>query len=186
VIIVPAQTAQGGISNYYQIIRNYFDERVVYLYRGSRNYPYKKNVFVETWRIIKDYLLFCKILSQHDVKLVQTTTALTYKSVIRDGIYIFLAKLFGKKTIVFYRGWDIELEKKISKSILFKSIFLKTNASIVLSNYQYKWLKERNVNNIFHSTTIIDDKFINYIKEKEIVKKYTIIFSKIGERKRNF
>ena len=172
-IVVPAATAKGGISNYYQVMRKYFNNQIVYVTRGSRNYPHQKFVLIELMRLIKDYLYFVIRLFDFRIKLVQTSTALGEKSVKRDGLYILLSKLFNKKVIVFYRGWDINYENKINNFFIFRKIFLKTSASIVLSRYQYEWLQGRKVQKIYKGTTSVDDVMIDKINNEVITDKYS-------------
>jgi glycosyltransferase involved in cell wall biosynthesis len=177
-IVVPAATAKGGISNYYQVMKKYFNNQIVYVTRGSRNYPHQKFILIEIMRLIKDYLYFFIRLFDFRIKLVQTSTALGKKSVKRDGLYILLAKLLNKKVIVFYRGWDINYENKINRDWFFKKIFLNSNSSIVLSRYQYDWLKKRKVKKIYMGTTAVDDMMLKNINEEKIVYKFKCITSR--------
>jgi glycosyltransferase involved in cell wall biosynthesis len=179
IIIVPAITAKGGISNYYQIMENYFLDNVIYMYRGARNYPYKSGFLSELKRLVKDYSIYFRYLMNPEVKLIQTTTALGRNAVLRDAIFIILAKIMKKKTIVFYRGWDMLYEKKVSRSKIFNNIFLKVDASIVLSQYQKKWLEEREAGNIYIGTTVVDDQMLELINPESIIKK----LSDISQRK---
>ena len=178
-IIVPARTARGGITNYYHTLRNYFDDNIIYHYRGSRHYPYHKGFIYELLRIVRDYFLFVYKILKYDIKVVQTTTALWERSVIRDSIFIILARVLRIKVIVFYHGWNVNYEVKLDKNIFFKFLFLKADASIVLSNYQKEKLLLYNYNKrIYIETTLVDDKLLKSINTDFIEKKYRNLNSK--------
>ena len=57
---------------------------------------------------------------------------------VRDSMYLIIAKIFGKKTITFFRGWSREFEQRIiSKPGYFKyvlNLYKKSDAVLVLAN----------------------------------------------------
>ena len=57
-ILSPAETADGGIKNYYQVLKDYFSIPVYYQYRGAREWPYRGSSFFEGLRLIKDYISY--------------------------------------------------------------------------------------------------------------------------------
>jgi len=133
-ILVPAPTARGGISNYYQVLRDSFGENIEYFERGARTWPVKDSRIKESARIVFDYLRFLRRLKERDVALVQSTTSLSLATTYRDGLFLMLAKWHGAKTIVFFRGWDDHAEAKVSSKLaLFFRFFGSTDAAIVLS-----------------------------------------------------
>ena len=117
-ILKPAYTAQGGISNYYRVLENKFALPVEYFERGARNWPKRNGHILEILRAIKDLILFVYKLSIYNYGIVQTSTSLGSFAVIRDGIFVFFAKLFGCKVVVFFRGWDETFEKIMEKKYL--------------------------------------------------------------------
>ncbi|HCX99207.1 MAG TPA: hypothetical protein DG754_03625 [Bacteroidales bacterium] len=59
-ITVPASTARGGITNYYQVLRNEFSSNIEYFERGARTWPLRKGVITELIRAWKDFKAFKK------------------------------------------------------------------------------------------------------------------------------
>ncbi len=133
-VLVPGNSARGGVTNYYISLRKHLPENVIYLERGARKFPYNKNLISEIFRMIKDYSLFVWYLLSKNISIVHTNTSLDKKGVIRDVVYLFIAKLFRKKTIVFYRGWDDDFANEISVKMPFwYKPYLRVHVSIVLA-----------------------------------------------------
>ena len=167
-ILVPGENARGGITNYYTSIRNDFPSNIIYLKRGSRNWPIKSNRFIEISRIISDYIKFIYFILLKNISLVQTTTSFSINSIIRDSFFIIIIKLFRKKVIVFFRGWNNEFVYNLSglKLRLFKTVFFKADALIDLSQNKVNYLKKLGYKRpIFLETTLAD---INLIKDLKI------------------
>ena len=172
-ILTPDKNARGGITNFYIILKKYFPSNFIYLYRGARNFPFKKSFLLESIRIINDYLKFTFYLICKNIALVQTSTSLYNKSVIRDGIYILLAKLFRKKVIVYYHGWNINYSNKLSNNWLFKNIYFKADAFILLTQLAKKSLIEWGYKKkIYISSTAVNEDLIKDINEDFLRKKY--------------
>jgi len=166
IVLVPGQNAKGGITNYYYSIRKFFPTNIIYLERGVRNWPLKVSRFNEVVTHLKDYMEFVAMVSKRDVAMVQTTTAFASSSILRDGIFIFISKLFRKKTIVFFRGWDDKYVYNISgvhKKMVYKT-FLKADAIIDLSVHNIEYLKQLGYKNkLYLETTLVDESLIENI-----------------------
>jgi glycosyltransferase involved in cell wall biosynthesis len=174
-ILVPAVTARGGITNYYQVLKTAFSDRVEYFERGARTWPYRKGVLSELLRAWKDYLAFRKRVAKNDIKLVQTTTSLGFNTIIRDGLFIRHARKKGLKTIVFFRGWDETAVKKVEKRYhwLFKFFFFKADTLITLSEKAKTDLKKWGYHkDIRVETTLVDKKLLEGVNEAFIVDKF--------------
>lgn len=171
-ILIPANNARGGITNYYKILKKYFSNKVVYQYRGARNFPYRKGALHEYIRLFNDFAIFIVKLFDSNLKVIQTTTSLNPNAVKRDAVFILLAKLFKKKVIVFFRGWDLDYAEKIQESKLLKKIYFKADACIVLTRYAKtslgKWGYKKKI--YFGSTAVEDEMVSNLDKEKLFVK----------------
>jgi len=172
-ILVPKETALGGISNFYEILRIYFNKNIHYLNRGSRTYPFKKSSITEAFRIITDYVKFTHSIMVNKIGIVQTTTYFGNRAVIRDGVFILLAKIMGKKTIVFYHGWNSAISEKYLENELFKKIYFNINAAVVLSESQKATLICKGFKKeIFIETTAVDDQYLKEDFKQLITKKY--------------
>lgn len=179
-ILIPHKEARGGITNYYYTLKKYFSIEVKYLLRGARKLPYNQGFVKEYARIISDIIKFTFILITQRISLIQTTTSLVPKAVIRDGIFILIAKLLGKKVIVFYRGWNIEYAEKVGQKKLYRSIFFKADAVIVLSELAKSTLENWGYKNkIFMETTLVDEELIKNVDPDSFNSKYNNINSSI-------
>jgi glycosyltransferase involved in cell wall biosynthesis len=174
-VLVPNKNARGGITNYYDSLKNYFGKDIIYLTRGARNWPKKQFFLFEVFRLFKDFFKFILIISKRDIKLIQTTTSFSTNALFRDSIYILLSKIFNKKVIVFYRGWDELLVKKIEKHglFLFKWVYFKADAFIDLASTNIETLRKWGYKkSIFLETTVVDNKLIEGINYENIKMKY--------------
>jgi len=174
-ILVPAVTARGGITNYYHVLKNEFSENVEYFERGARTWPIRKGILGELLRAYRDYLSFKNRLSKNDIALVQTTTSLGINSIIRDGFFLRYANKRKLKTIAFFRGWDEKAERKTEQKYLwlFKHFFFKADCFLVLSerikSTLTKWGYKKN---IYVETTLVDKKLLSDIDESFIIDKF--------------
>lgn len=173
-ILVPAPTARGGITNYYQVLRDEFDENIEYFERGARTWPVKDSKIKEAYRIFTDYIAFIKRLKRGDISLVQSTTSLSISTTIRDGLFLKIAQFYGSKTIVFFRGWEDGAERKINSLLwLFRHFFWKTDAMIVLSQRVSDSLKNWGYQKpIYIETTLFDKKIVEGVQVSSIADKY--------------
>ena len=170
-ILIPGPDARGGITNYYYSIRKHLDNNYIFLVRGARKWPYHSNIFKEFFRIVMDNILFLSILLTKNVKIVQTSTSLTSTALIRDSIYLFFAKVFRLKTVIFFRGWDPSKEQKIKW--IFRKIIFASDAIIVLSEYVKSLLiKSGYKNKIYAETTLVDVDLLKNVSAEKIVEKY--------------
>lgn len=165
-INVPNLNIPGGVSSLYSTLdlesqkkANYF-----YLYFEKKDSNYSEKIK----RLILKYFEFYKTIYKYDIILINPS--LTFKSFFRDSIFAFLIKLRNRKLIVFWHGWEDNVEEKIKDSFLlstlFKISFGKADGIIVLgrifqnkildlySNKKGKFLLFQNVANF------------KYIKEK--------------------
>ncbi|MBK7630215.1 MAG: hypothetical protein IPJ23_05875 [Ignavibacteriales bacterium] len=111
-----------------------------------------------------------------NIQLVQTTTSLSSRALLRDGIYILLSQIFKKKVIVFFRGWDYNFVKKISglRFSVFKYIYFKTDALIDLSNENKQHLLNWGYDkSIYVESTVFDDSIENAVTIESITQKFS-------------
>lgn len=180
-ILVPASTARGGITNYYQVLKDEFSENIEYFERGSRTWPVRKGFIPELIRAYQDYIAFKKRLLKNDVALVQTTTSLGLNTTIRDGLFIKYANKKGIKTSVFFRGWDDAAESKIKKKyfLLFKYFFFNADCFITLSEKTKNKLKEWGFQrNIVVESTLVDKRLLINVNKSFIINKFKMMKEK--------
>lgn len=98
------------------------------------------------------------------VDLVFLNPSLDFKSLIRDGIFIIISRLFRKQVIVFFRGWISECEQHIEKKYLsaFKFVFFRSNALMVLAEAFSNKLKQWGYQEkIYVETTIVESVYFD-------------------------
>ena len=177
-ILIPHPNARGGITNYYQTIKDYLSGDVDYFFRGAKEWPYRKSAIYEILRIIRDNWLFTLKIIGNKYQLLQTTTSFSLNAVIRDAIFILIAKIFGLKIIVFYRGWDEHFIRRIRENRLlfwlFKTIYFKADAIIDLVQSNIDRLKKWGYQKpIYLESTLVDDSLIESISLHSIIDKYS-------------
>ena len=123
-IVTPSFSLLGGVANHYQGLMPYWKSDVKYIFYGKRkNFPAFITLIPDLLRFIF-HMLFLK----YDVVIVNPSLR-TYQ-LKRDGIYLKIARFFGKKVVTFIHGWDDLLAEKIEKSphkfcqIYGKSLFI--------------------------------------------------------------
>lgn len=177
-ILVPAFTARGGITNYYQVLKHEFPDEIEYFERGARTWPVRKGVFAELIRAYKDYSQFKKRIKKVDIKLVQSTTSLGLNSIIRDGFFLRHANKKGIKTIAFFRGWDDTAEDITQKKYLklFRYFFFHADAFIVLSERTASTLRKWGYNGkIYTETTLVDKQLVTDVSSKKLTEKFKVL-----------
>lgn len=170
-ILVPAETARGGVMNYYKILRKELPEEILYLIRGSRNYPYREGFFRRKVRLFQDYLSCAKYLRTGEFGVLKTTTSFSSGALIRDSVYLLLARRYNVKSIVFFHGGDNSLFSVIEKRWfnLFKSVYFKADAIIDLSKKNIEWFKRKGYKGkLFLETTAVEKELLSEVNEETL------------------
>ncbi|MBS1492816.1 MAG: glycosyltransferase family 4 protein [Bacteroidetes bacterium] len=174
-ILVPGENARGGITNYYYSIKKEFKHEVEYFLRGSRTYPFRESILKDAIQPFKDLWRFYKKIRKKEFSLLQTTTAFDDVSLIRDFMFIVLAKRYKMKVIVFFRGWDQSFAQKLEKKYLglFKIVYFKADAIIELSSdFRKKLIQWGYKKKIYLETTLVNKELVKDLNKDEIESKY--------------
>jgi glycosyltransferase involved in cell wall biosynthesis len=177
---------EGGVVNYYNLFFKHFESNVILLKHnsiGSRAYlfyyPLIKRVLYPFYYVFDFFIFFLKLIFDRKIKIVQVSPSLIPVPLIRDGLLVLMAKLLGKKVVVFYRGWKLPTYNKISENSalrkLFNLVFQMNTLQVVLaSSFKNDLVKlnPRKPVNIFVTTTAIDKSEI--IKNKTLKSSDTI------------
>ncbi|MBN8547156.1 MAG: glycosyltransferase family 4 protein [Ignavibacteria bacterium] len=180
VLLVPAPTAKGGISYYYESLRNELPQDVIFFERGARNWPQRTGFFGELKRIFSDFRLFRSLVRKEKISLVQSSTSLGVLTTLRDGIFLKYSQSKGIKTIAFFRGWDADVEKEIEEKYLkmFKFFFFSCDVLMSLSQHVkgklQSWGFEKE---IFVETTLVDKTLLSAIGQQQIVERHNNAFA---------
>ncbi len=166
----------GGVGNYYSGLKDKFSLNIKYHYVGNKG----KNKILMAILLPFGLIKFMITLIKFKPEIIHLNPSLRIKAIIRDAIYLMISKFFKKKVVIFWRGWNSDVEKKISNKYpkLFKRIYNKANAHIVLaSDFKNKLQKWGITKSIFLETTKVDDELLaNYKKEDIKNKKMQILF----------
>jgi glycosyltransferase involved in cell wall biosynthesis len=175
VLVCVPRTNDGGGANYFNALKDLLPPNVVYFYRGKPNWPKSSGLINEVYRIINDYLSYIYILIRRKYKVIHINTFFGGRGVYRDALFLILAKLMGKKVIVFFRGWDLAFSSNNRSKFLhlIKIIYFKSDAFITLSSDEKNKLRSWGYKKlIFSETTTVDESLIRGISIADIKRKY--------------
>jgi glycosyltransferase involved in cell wall biosynthesis len=161
-ILHPDFRDPGGVSSYYRKMKGNYKFPVEHYITGRR--PGENGRFAQGVRLINDYAKFLIKVSRGDHDIVHVNPSLDPRSFLRDGVFVILARLFNKKTIVFFHGWIEEFEKKISGNGTrrFKYLYGNADAIIVLAEKFKKVLESWGCRQpIYREVIVMDDDIFN-------------------------
>lgn len=164
-VLVPDLSIPGGVSNYYKTLQLNAYSNIDYF---TINTSKPQSNIAAVWRLGIKYLQFFYQLISGGYRAVIVNPSLDYgKSFHRDMIFIMLAHLANKKSIVFFRGWFEPYEEKIKKSkwktFLFNISYARVSKYIVLGNIFKKKLLGLGVpasTEFFVETTVADSRYL--------------------------
>mgnify|MGYP002382242698 CR=1 FL=1 len=171
-VTVPSIDQPGGVSQLFQILRKHLGNQVDYFEVGSRSEIVggMKVLF----RLITDYGRFTKTLLAGGHNVVHINPSLLPKAIVRDGVFLLLSKLLGKRVVVFFHGWDASCEKMIRRYFerIFTWTYFKADAILVLANDISAKLISMGYKGALHvgSTAIDDAMLLECARESCLVK----------------
>ncbi len=162
----------GGIEAYYAKIKDKFSAPVEHFIIGRR--PGEKGKATQVFRMLGDYARFVRVLRKGGHEIVHVNPSLEFDALVREAGFLFLARLLGRKTLVFIRGWQKPFEEFINKRVwFFRLLYGKTDAFIVLSEEFKQALRSWGCTQpIYCEVTIADDAILrNFDISAEIAKR---------------
>lgn len=120
-VLTPDIMGEGGVANYYRILNLQEHDHVDYFYVNSAK---KQNIVFKGLGLVFKYIQFLFIVGKYD--LCHLNISLDFKSYYRDLGYVALIRLFGKKFMCFFHGWEYPYEDKICNSKWRSSLFKNT------------------------------------------------------------
>jgi len=144
-IVTKHPKSKGGVVNYYNHFFKVYksnDFELKWFTVGSRPENYQnrsERKFSYIFEFLKDVFSFIILLIKNrNIAIVQVSPSFIPVPLVRDSVYLFIAKIFRKKTITFIRGWSLEFEYKVNSSPrYFKyvlNLYKKSDAILVLAN----------------------------------------------------
>lgn len=172
-INTPDLSLSGGVANHYKGLRPFWKLKVYYNYIGGR----KK---IPGPLILPfDYMKFFFLCFFGKYDLVVLNPSLGSKAIKRDALFLKIASLTKKKTLVFWHGWSPELVERINNdSSWFKRKYDSASMHLVLSGAFKKDLINWGIKSPIELTsTKVDDRLIaSFDIQKKQVQEFTILF----------
>lgn len=155
-IVVPSFEILGGVANHYMGLHPYWTNHVIYSFQGRR----KKIPAIIM--LIPDYTKYLYLLIFKNVDVVFVNPSLCRYQLIRDAIYIWLARLFKKKVVTFIHGWDWKTATYLTKhSLMFLNTFGKSKFIYCLgSDFRNRLIEQGIKCPILLTTTKVSDELI--------------------------
>lgn len=172
-INTPDISLLGGVANHYKGLKNFWKLKVHYNYVGGR----KKipGPLILPFDLIKFFFL-C-LFGNYD--LVVLNPSLGSTAIKRDALFLKIASITKKKTLVFWHGWSPELVERINNdSSWFKRKYDSASMHLVLSGAFKNDLINWGIKSPIELTsTKVDDRLIaNFDIQKKQVQEFTILF----------
>lgn len=126
-VVVPCLKLVGGVANHYMGLESYWTEDVRYCIYGRRER-------VPAWLcLLPDLFVFMYKLITFRPDIVVVNPSLRPYQLVRDAMYLLVAKLFGRKIVTFFHGWDLSLAARIEKRpALFRWVYGRSSLIYVL------------------------------------------------------
>lgn len=159
-------TKSGGVGQLFRTLQGKFDADVDYFVVGSRGE--NEGVAAAGLRIIADFIHFIVIVVRRRYDIVHINPSMNFKAVMRDGVLLLLAKALRSKVIIFFHGWDHTFSEAVTRHYLplFRGVFLRADAFIVLASSFKRKLVEMGVTKPIHlARTSVEDNLVSQISE---------------------
>lgn len=127
-ISAPDLDRPGGVASYHKTLKPYLGCEVEYFVVGAR--AGERGLLRRMMRLMSDYVRFAHRVRSQTCDLVCLNPSLLPNAVVRDGMFLRLAKAAGKKVMVFFHGWDKGYEQTLRGARLrwFRSLYARGDA----------------------------------------------------------
>jgi glycosyltransferase involved in cell wall biosynthesis len=158
----PNLKAVGGVAAFHRTLRPYFID-----YAGYHSFGANQNskLAKRLTEIFREFLNYIKQLRSSEYSLVLLNPSFRRRALIRDAIYLIIAKVLRNKIVVFFHGWDPHIACRVENRWLwaFKLTFLQCDAFIVLaSEYRQKLADMGFSKPLICETTAVPDEIFKY------------------------
>ncbi len=134
-LVHPDAKDLGGVASFFKILEPFKSVEARHFINGRR--PDEKAVHFSFFRLFGDYLRFARVLLRERYDIVHINPSLNLKGVMRDSLFMLIAgHLFGKRTVVFFHGWEVDYAETVRgwKLRLFRFVFGRADATLVLAS----------------------------------------------------
>ena len=165
----PELANPGGVAYYYRCVRPHLAKDVEYFVIGARRC---ETSLRNGLRIFRDYVYFIAKLKAGNYDVVHLNPSFVAKAILRDALFLLIAKAFRTKVIVFMRGWNEVFARFVQKYLgrLFRLVYSKADVFIVLSADFEDELIEMGIRKpIIRETTVVADEVIARIDAQSVI-----------------
>lgn len=172
-INAPEAEGQGGVAHYFKILSKYFRVDAEFFIVGARGR--ESNFAVQLFRLAGDYARFIARLARNDYAVVHLNPSLDLKAFLRDALFLFIAKAFGRRTVVLIHGWSVAFEERLRGALspVLKRIYFRSDAIVVLGNeFKEKLSALGYRRRLYKLFPPVDDELLQGVNEDAIARKY--------------
>lgn len=172
-INAPEPEQQGGVAHYFKILAKHFKVEADFFIVGARGR--ESNFVVQVCRLFSDYVRFVARLMKNDYAVVHLNPSLDLKAFLRDALFLFLAKAFGRRSVVLIHGWSVAFENRLRGvlSAVLKRIYFRSDAIVVLGHeFSQKLVALGYTRRLYKLFPPVDDSLIQAVDEEAITRKY--------------
>lgn len=166
-INTPHLSLAGGVANHYKGLKPYWNEKVIYNQIGKRSEKSGNGVYWLPFDIVKFIVKI--IFLQPDIILLNPS--LGKSAIKRDFLFLKIAKLFGKKSAIFFHGFNTDTIKDLNTEYL-RNNLNKCECILILAKEFANIVKSWGVTVPIHLTTTKVEKYISRYSIRETVIKY--------------
>jgi len=176
-IVVPEIHRLGGVANHYLGLSTHWKIGVDYLFYGKRNDGMSRFVTILLYPI--DYCRFIIKLLFNRYDAVIINPSLRRAQIIRDGLFLLLAKMFRTEVVTFIHGFDLNYaDRLVSHGFWFRWTFNKSSFIYTLANdFRNRLIRAGISCPVLLTTTKVSDNLIEGITIPERKRIITILFS---------
>lgn len=156
-INTPRLIPHGGVANHYIGLKHYWSENVLYNPIGKKGNKSGFGIFM----LPKNIISFIKKIRKFNPDIIILNPSLFKSAIIRDMIFLRIAKLMNKKVVVFFHGFNKDTQKKINLKKL-SNLLNQCECIFVLANEFANIIKSWGVNvPIYLTTTKVDNELLS-------------------------
>lgn len=154
-IVHPDLSRLGGIEAYF--VKLFPHLTVPHESFGIARRPDEGSLLDRLRRITSDYWRYWRRLADPAITAVHLNPSLEPKSFYREALFLLLARLRAKKTLVFFHGWSPEFQQQIDRGggRAFRALYGRADAFVVLAKSFEAALRRWGIRQPVHAEVIV-------------------------------
>ena len=155
----PCLQLEGGVASFCSVLQNAFLDEICYFTIGRRD-SRQKNILARVLQVLQDAYSLRKTIQSNDFKLIHLNPSLQRFSLLREALFLSIAKKLNRRVVVFFHGWEPTLAKRMKTWPwrLIANSYLKADAVIVLAREFQKELRSWGYKGIIYiGSTAVED-----------------------------